>query len=76
LSEAYADAGINPNQIDYIECHATGTPLGDITELNSMEAFFGQYQAKPLIGSVKSQFWSLADGSGHRGSNQSYFEYD
>jgi len=67
FERAYADAGINPNQIDYIECHATGTPLGDITELNSMEAFFGQYQAKPLIGSVKSNFGHLLTAAGIAG---------
>ncbi len=64
LERAYTDAGINPNSIDYIECHATGTPVGDITELNSMEVFFGKHQATPLLGSVKSNLGHLLTAAG------------
>lgn len=64
FERAYAEAGINPQSIDYVECHATGTPLGDRTELNSMEAFFGQYGASPRIGSVKSNLGHLLTAAG------------
>jgi PfaB family protein len=64
LERAYTDAGINPNSVDYIECHATGTPVGDITELNSMEAFFGKHEVTPLIGSVKSNLGHLLTAAG------------
>lgn len=67
FERAYTEAGITPNSIDYVECHATGTPVGDITELNSMEAFFGQYQTAPLIGSVKSNFGHLLTAAGVAG---------
>ena len=64
FERAYADAGINPNIIDYIECHATGTPVGDIVELNSMETFFSQYNHSPLLGSVKSNLGHLLTAAG------------
>ncbi|AFY35880.1 polyketide synthase [Calothrix sp. PCC 7507] len=59
FERAYTEAKINPNQIDYMECHATGTLLGDTTEFNSIETFFGQHQAKPLIGSTKANVGHL-----------------
>ena len=64
FERAYNDANINPNTIDYIECHATGTPVGDITELNSMETFFSQYNHSPLLGSVKSNLGHLLTAAG------------
>jgi PfaB family protein len=65
FERAYADAGIAPQEIDYIECHATGTPLGDITELNSMEAFFGA--KPPFVGSVKANFGHMLTAAGMGG---------
>lgn len=64
LQRAYQNAEINPQSIDYIECHATGTPVGDMTELNSMDAYFSRYQARPLIGSVKSNLGHLLTAAG------------
>ncbi len=64
FERTYRDIDIDPNEIYYIECHATGTPVGDIAELNSMEAFFGKYQNLPLIGSVKSNFGHLLTTAG------------
>jgi PfaB family protein len=64
FERAYADANIPPNSIEYIECHATGTPLGDLTELNSLDAFFGNTTPLPLIGSVKSNFGHLLTAAG------------
>lgn len=60
----YAAAGIDPKTIEYVECHATGTDLGDKTELNSMETFFGPYGAKPRLGSVKSNLGHLLTAAG------------
>ena len=42
FERAYQDSDVRPEQIDYIECHATGTHLGDLTELESMDQFFGK----------------------------------
>ncbi len=64
FERAYAEAGIDPKTISYVECHATGTPLGDKTELETMDTFFGQHGASPLIGSVKSNFGHLLTTAG------------
>lgn len=61
---AYTEAQISPKDIDYMECHATGTLLGDTTEFNSIETFFGQYQAKPLVGSTKANVGHLLVAAG------------
>ncbi len=59
FEKAYSEADINPKVLDYMECHATGTLLGDSTEFNSVETFFGKYQANPFSGSVKSNIGHL-----------------
>ena len=59
FERAYREANINPRDIDYMECHATGTLLGDTTEFNSVETFFGKHQASPLVGSVKANIGHL-----------------
>lgn len=64
---AYEDAGVDPSDVDYIECHATGTPKGDNVELGSMETFFSQYDNKPLLGSVKSNLGHLLTAAGMPG---------
>ncbi|MGD1875266.1 MAG: PfaB family protein [Mastigocoleus sp.] len=64
FERAYKNANINPNTVEYIECHATGTPVGDIAELNSMETFFSQYNHSPLLGSVKSNLGHLLTSAG------------
>lgn len=64
---AYEDAGIDPANVEFVECHATGTPKGDKVELGSMETFFGRYQNKPLIGSVKSNVAHLLTAAGMPG---------
>ena len=49
--------GLDPGAVDYIETHGTGTPLGDATELDSLNSFFGAYRTegkKLPIGSIKS----------------------
>ncbi|WP_017317834.1 type I polyketide synthase [Mastigocladopsis repens] len=64
FERAYKEAQISPKDIDYLECHATGTLLGDTTEFNSVETFFGQYQAVPLVGSVKANVGHLLVAAG------------
>jgi PfaB family protein len=64
FERAYQEAQISPNKIDYMECHATGTLLGDTTEFQSIENFFGKYQATPLLGSVKSNVGHLLTAAG------------
>ena len=72
---AYQDAEVNPSDVDYVECHATGTPKGDKVELSSMETFFSRYSLgdtdssthKPLLGSVKSNLGHLLTAAGMPG---------
>jgi PfaB family protein len=64
FERAYKEAQINPQDIDYLECHATGTLLGDTTEFNSIETFFSQHQAQPLVGAVKANVGHLLVGAG------------
>ena len=64
---AYKEAQVTPKDVDYIECHATGTPLGDKVELTSMETFFTAKGAAPKIGSVKSNLGHLLTAAGMPG---------
>jgi len=64
---AYADANVAPVNVDYVECHATGTPKGDKVELTSMETFFKDHGNKPLLGSVKSNLGHLLTAAGMPG---------
>ena len=70
---AYASSSILPEQIDYVECHATGTPLGDKVELDSMEQFFAASDSasaaktKPLLGSAKSNLGHMLTAAGMGG---------
>jgi 3-oxoacyl-[acyl-carrier-protein] synthase-1 len=46
------DSDVNPDEIDYINAHATSTPQGDASEAQALAAVFGAYQ--PLVSSTKS----------------------
>ncbi|RJG40166.1 hotdog fold thioesterase [Motilimonas pumila] len=61
---AYQEAAIDKSQVQYVECHATGTPLGDKVELNSMAQFFGSAAESPKIGSVKGNIGHLLTAAG------------
>lgn len=65
FERAYQNSDRLPEDIEYVECHATGTPLGDVTELNSMLAFFGQNP--PKVGSSKSNLGHLLTAAGMAG---------
>ena len=65
METALADAGIDPAQVSLLECHATGTPVGDGTELASTAQVYG---ARPLpIGSLKSNLGHLITSAGAAG---------
>ncbi|MFE0574429.1 beta-ketoacyl synthase N-terminal-like domain-containing protein [Streptomyces albogriseolus] len=56
---------VDPASVDYIECHATGTPLGDATELRGLAEYFGSVGAEvPLLGSVKGNVGHLLTVAG------------
>jgi phthiocerol/phenolphthiocerol synthesis type-I polyketide synthase C len=70
LMNAYADAGIEPWEIDYIEAHGTGTAVGDPIETRALGDALGQHRPRnqPLpIGSVKGNVGHLEAASGVAG---------
>lgn len=50
---ALTDAGITPNEVDYINTHGTGTPLNDAMETNAIKKAFGEHSYKMLVSSTK-----------------------
>lgn len=67
LERAYALDELLPSETSYLECHATGTPLGDVTEMNTIANFFKDHQTHPLLGSVKSNMGHLLTAAGMTG---------
>ncbi|MFP6584296.1 MAG: beta-ketoacyl synthase N-terminal-like domain-containing protein [Candidatus Hydrogenedentota bacterium] len=67
MHEAYENAGLRPQDMDHVECHATGTPLGDATEVRSLKALWGGDHWQPeqcVLGSVKSNIGHLLTAAG------------
>ncbi|NUR88270.1 MAG: polyketide synthase, partial [Nonomuraea sp.] len=57
LRAAYADAGVSPADVDYVEAHGPGTAAGDPTELTALDLVLGEGRPEErpcLVGSVKS----------------------
>jgi acyl transferase domain-containing protein/Zn-dependent alcohol dehydrogenase/acyl carrier protein/short-subunit dehydrogenase len=68
MTQAYQQAGISPEQIDYLEAHGTGTPVGDPIETRAIGQALGQKRSRALpIGSVKSNIGHLEAASGVAG---------
>ncbi len=68
LKDALLNARLNPEQIDYVECHGTGTDLGDPIEVESLQRVYGRGRNKDLlIGSVKSNVGHLEPAAGMAG---------
>jgi len=66
MRAAYESAGWHPHDVELIECHGTGTPLGDAVELASLRSLWGEApaSARCAIGSVKSMVGHLLTGAG------------
>jgi len=70
MRSAYSACGWVPDDVELIECHGAGTPLGDMTELKSMRALWpetGWKTAQCAIGSVKSMIGHLLTAAGAAG---------
>jgi len=61
---ALRNAGINADQVDYLNAHGTSTPLGDINETNAIKAAFGDHAHKMVVSSTKSMTGHLLGGAG------------
>ncbi|MHC4937133.1 MAG: beta-ketoacyl synthase N-terminal-like domain-containing protein [Planctomycetota bacterium] len=67
LRAAYTSAGWHPTEVDLIECHATGTPVGDATEFGSLRELWGEDGWQPgqcSLGSVKANIGHLLTAAG------------
>ena len=54
MSDAIANAGLKPSDIDYVNTHGTGTPVGDPVEVDALKTVFHEHGASPMINSTKS----------------------
>jgi len=64
MQNALRNAGINADQIDYVNAHGTSTPLGDKNETEAVKAAFGDHARKLVVNSTKSMTGHLLGAAG------------
>ena len=64
MNNALEDAGMKPEDIDYINVHGTSTPVGDISEIKAIKEVFGEQAYKLNISSTKSMTGHLLGATG------------
>ena len=64
MQVALANAGVNADQVDYINAHGTSTPIGDLNETNAIKLAFGDHAKKLVVNSTKSMTGHLLGGAG------------
>lgn len=64
MVSALGNAGINADQVDYVNAHGTSTPLGDTNESNAIKAALGDHAKNVVVNSTKSMTGHLLGGAG------------
>ena len=64
MKAALRNAGINADQVNYLNAHGTSTPLGDLNETNAVKLAFGDHAKRLVVNSTKSMTGHLLGGAG------------
>ena len=64
MINALRNAGVNADEVQYLNAHGTSTPLGDLNETNAIKAAFGDCAKKLVVNSTKSMTGHLLGGAG------------
>jgi len=64
MRNAMNNAGVNPDQVQFVNAHGTSTPLGDANETNAIKAAFGDHAKRIVVNSTKSMTGHLLGGAG------------
>jgi 3-oxoacyl-[acyl-carrier-protein] synthase II len=64
MVSALSNAGVNPDQVGYLNAHGTSTPLGDVNETHAIKAALGLHAHKLVVSSTKSMTGHLLGGAG------------
>jgi 3-oxoacyl-[acyl-carrier-protein] synthase II len=64
MVNALKNAGVNTDQVDYLNAHGTSTPLGDVNETNAIKAALGDHAHRTVVNSTKSMTGHLLGGAG------------